>query len=605
MNTSMQHAFIKWTSFGKRHLVLFVAIVIGITCSVLSTLPGWHAGAQAPINDQIAYDRVITRDNGVREVTISLINTDGSGNVPLGKGFGPSFSPDASQIVFTFPASPETRVIYKMNSDGTNPTQLTESFQEQGAAWSPNGTQIAFVSERDDPEYIPGEDLFSTPRLYLMDVEGNGEKKVMTKAQSHTTTHTLEWELAPTWSPNGSQLAFVGFTRNASGSTRTNIYIVNADGSGLREVTNFDSGVLLGTDKLSWSPDGTKIAFARARDINVVDVDGASAPINLTNTTDREESDPAFSPGGGRIAYIVNHTDSLIDGIYIMKADGKDPRQILNATAPLAANPAWNPLAQDPTEPAPSPSPSPTPYADMSISMTALPMQPLLGEYVTYDLVVKNNGTADVTDSSAAFHHSPNLEFVLATPEHGVCGSSNAPPFTTECQTGPLAAGASTHVTILVRSAGLGEGGITGTVGSSLHDPDTTNNLQTLNVTVSPPCVPEVTSEVETLVWRWGFPSSRNARHTIFARNDSGRTLNGLVHFVLEGLDERITEGDPESPFSLTACAKPFGRRYQSVSIPGLVWQPGQVIHLDVRFFNPEKLLVDYKLRIYTGPGNP
>jgi uncharacterized repeat protein (TIGR01451 family) len=607
--TSMQqHPLTKSTRFGKRHLVFFLAIVFGITCSALSALPGWRAGAQAPINDQIAYDRVIDRQ-GIREVTISLINTDGTGNVPLGKGFAPSFSPNAKQIVFTFPNTVETRVISRMNSDGTSRVQLTESFQEQEAAWSPDGTQIAFISEREDPEYIPGEDLFSTPRLYLMDVDGIVEKKVMTKEQSHTTTHTIEREFAPTWSPDGSQLAFVGFTRTASGLSRQNIYVVNTDGSGLREVTHFENGTLLGTDKLSWSPDGTKIAFAMARDIYVINIDGLSESINLTKTTDREESDPAFSPGGRRIAYIVNHADSLIDGIYIMKADGQNPRQILNATAPLANNPAWNPLAQDPNEePEPSPSPSPSPEADMSISMTALPAEPKLGNDVTYTLVVKNNGTAAVSDSTAAFQRSLNLDLVSATPAQGACQPSTSQPLGTECSTGALAAGASTTVTIVVRPTALGEAGITGTVGASLPDPDTTNNSQTINVTVVPvpPCVPEVTSEVLKFIWRPGNQSSRNLKHLIFVRNDSGRTLNGLVHFVFEGLDNRIIDGDTGSTFARTACSEPLGRPYKSITIiPSLAWRPGQVIELDVDFFNPEKVPVDYNLRIYTGPGLP
>jgi len=143
----MQHSLTKSTSFGKRHLVLILAIVFGVMCSALSQLPGWQAGAQTPINDQIAFDR-----NG----DMYLINSDGTGIVSRGKGFGPAFSPDGTQIVFTFRDTVDTTVIYKMSSDGTGRIQLTETFQEHGAAWSPDGTQIVFVSEREDPEYLLG-----------------------------------------------------------------------------------------------------------------------------------------------------------------------------------------------------------------------------------------------------------------------------------------------------------------------------------------------------------------------------------------------------------------------------------------------------------------
>ena len=598
----MQHPLTKSTSLGQRHLVLFLAIAIGVMCSALSALPGWQAGAQVPNNDQIAFDR---------DGDLFLINSDGTGMVPRGLGFGPAFSPDGTQIVFSLRDTVETSVIYKMSNDGTGRLQLTDSAQEHSSAWAPDNTKIAFVSEREDPEWVPGESLFSTPRLYLMDLDGGNEKKVMTRAQSRTENHIIEQEFAPTWSPDGSQLAFIGHTRTASGLSRTNLYVVNRDGSALREVTHFENGRLLGANKISWSPDGTKIAFTMSRDIHLVSIDGLSEPINLNNTTDRDEIDPVFSPGGGRIAYVVNHfTDNSKDGLYIMKADGQDPTQILSSTGPgqQVWRPAWNPQAEDPNEePEPSPSPSPSPEADMSISMTALPVQPKLGDNVVYTLIVKNNGTDDAADSFATFRRSQNLDLVSATPAQGACQPSVSEPLGTDCTTGPLAAGASTTVTIVVRPTDIGEVGIAGTVGASLPDPDTTNNSQTVNVTVVPvpPCVPEVSSEVPQFIVRHGNQTSRNVKHTIIVRNDSGRTLNGLVHFVFEGLSKSISDGDPRSTFFNTRCAEPLGRPYKTIGVRDLVWQPGQVILLEVDFFNPDRVLVDYKLRIYTGPGFP
>lgn len=602
--TSMQITLTRSTRFSKRHLVLLLAIACGAAWSAFSALPGWRAGAQAPINDQIAFDR---------DGEIFLINSDGTGMVTRGSGFGPAFSPDGKDIAFGFRDTIETSVIYKMKTDGTGRLQLTDSAQEHGPAWSPGlpeNAQIAFVSEREDDDYLPGEDLFSTPRLYLMDINGGEEKKVMTRAQSRTATHIIEQEFAPTWSPDGSQLAFVGHTRSASGSSRTNIYVVNRDGSALREVTHFESGALLGADKISWSPDGTKIAFSMTRDIHLVSIDGSSAPINLNNTTDRDESDPVFSPGGGRIAYAVNQfTDNAKDGLYIMKADGETPTQILSSTGPgqQVGRPAWHPQAQDPNE-EPAPSPSPSPQADISINMTALPTQPKVGDNVTYTLVVKNNGPDDATDSFAAFQRSQNLDLVSATPAQGSCQPSASQPLGTECGTGPLAAGASTTVTIVVRPTAVGEAGLFGTVGAAQIDPDTNNNSQTVNVTVEaapvPPCVPEVTNEVQKFIYRPGSQTGRVVTNLIFVRNDSGRPLHGLVHFVFEGLDESIADADPRSSFFHTRCAQPLGRPFKSV-LRNLVWQPGEVMSLPVEFFNPEGGIINYQLRIYTGPGYP
>jgi Tol biopolymer transport system component len=99
------------------------------------------------------------------------------------------------------------------------------------------------------------------------------------------------------------------------------------------------------------------IAFSMSRDIHLISIDGVSAPINLNNTIDRDESDPVFSPGGGRIAYVGNQfNDNLKDGLYIMKADGQNPTQILSSTGAgqQVFRPTWNPQAQEPNEePAP------------------------------------------------------------------------------------------------------------------------------------------------------------------------------------------------------------------------------------------------------------
>lgn len=590
--------------FATRHLVLLFALVCGAMLSVLTALPGGQAGAQAPVNNLLAFDR---------DGELFLINTDGSGLVPRGTGYGPSFSPDGTQIAFTFPDTIETNLIYKMGTDGSARLKLSDSFQDHGSAWSPDGSQIAFVSQREDDEWNRGEDLFATPRLYLMDSGGNGEKKVMTRAQSHTAQHIIEQEYAPVWSPDGSQIAFMGHTRNTSGSSRTNIYIVNKDGTGLREVTHFDNGPLLGADKISWSPDGTKIAFALSRDIHLVSIDGLSAPINITNTIDYDETDPAFSPGGGRIAYVVNHfTDNTKDGLYIMKADGQDQVQILNSTGSgqQVCRVAWHPHAQDPTEdpaPSPSPSPSPSPEADISINMTALPVQPKLGDNVVYTLIVKNNGTADAADSFAAFKRSQNLDLVSVTPAQGTCQPSVSEPLGTVCNTGALASGASTSVTIVVRPTALGQVGLFGTVGAPPIDPNSANNSQTVNVSVVPvgPCVPEVTSEVQQVIHRPGNQSRKRVKHTILVRNTSGRTLHGLVHFVFDGLDDSISDGDPRSIFFETRCAQPLGRQYTSKGVLDLVWHPGQIIPIEVDFFNPNRVHVNYNLRIYTGPGFP
>lgn len=135
--------------------------------------------------------------------------------------------------------------------------------------------------------------------------------------------------LGPAVSPDGRQIAFY----LADGD----IYVVNADGTGMRNLTNHPAADAFP----AWSPDGTRIAFHTDRDGNyevyVMNADG-SDPVNLTN-------DPAFdagatwSPDGSRMAFNSDRDGN--NEIYVMEADGSNP---VNLTVDEANDqvPAWS-----------------------------------------------------------------------------------------------------------------------------------------------------------------------------------------------------------------------------------------------------------------------
>ncbi len=122
--------------------------------------------------------------------------------------------------------------------DRLNPVTRDPS-QEYSSAYSPDGSQIAFVSDRD-----------GNAEIYLVDADGSNPRRLTTTAQA---------EDQPAWTPNGTQIVY----QSISAGT-IDIWIMNADGSSQRQLT---AGTGANQDP-SVSPDGQTIAFTSTRDGN-------------------------------------------------------------------------------------------------------------------------------------------------------------------------------------------------------------------------------------------------------------------------------------------------------------------------------------------------
>lgn len=189
-------------------------------------------------------------------------------------------------------------------------------------AWSPDGTKIAFTSDRD--AFFLGE-----LDIYVIDVDGGDPRRLTDAPGSHSD---------PAWSPDGTKIAFAS-DRNGD----FEIYVMNADGGDPVRLTD-----AVGADSdPAWSPDGTKIAFTSHRDGNaevyVMNADGSN-PVNLTNHPG-SDSDPAWSYVNEflgvlepRIAFTTDRDGNL--EVYAMDPDGSDPVNLTNDPA-SDSDPAW------------------------------------------------------------------------------------------------------------------------------------------------------------------------------------------------------------------------------------------------------------------------
>jgi dipeptidyl aminopeptidase/acylaminoacyl peptidase len=241
-----------------------------------------------------------------------------------------------------------------MNADGSNPTRITNnSFSDRQPSWSPDGTKIAFVSDRD------GND-----EIYVMNVDGSNQTRL---------TNSAGFDFDPAWSPDGTKLAFTS-TRDFPGivgniANGFEVYVMSADGSNPVRLTNNSTA----DGQPSWSPDGTKIAFTTQRDglplVYVMNANGSSQ-LNITLSTTLDSADPEWSPDGNTIAFTsynrVGQTNA--DEIFLMNANGSNIRRI-TTTSFDEHDLAWQPLGgAPPPTPTPTPTPTPSPSPTFTIS---------------------------------------------------------------------------------------------------------------------------------------------------------------------------------------------------------------------------------------------
>jgi len=162
--------------------------------------------------------------------------------------FSPHWSRDGRKIVFTGLADGAAN-IYSVELSTGELSQLTDDpYDEADPCWSPDGTKIAFSSDRKPyPACSGSTTTWSDYDIYVLDLNRYKFTQI--------TTSTFN-DLSPTWSPDGTKLAF--------SSDRNGIYNIY-----LADITNIDSiaivpitNALTGCFQPDWSPDGKKIAFS-------------------------------------------------------------------------------------------------------------------------------------------------------------------------------------------------------------------------------------------------------------------------------------------------------------------------------------------------------
>jgi Tol biopolymer transport system component len=215
-------------------------------------------------------------------------------------------------------------------------TQVTDVSARDSAypVWSPDGSRIAFDSNRDDPN--PDDDT-KINDVFTMRPDGGGLIRLTDGVGFHTD---------PAYSPDGSLIAFA--SDRGRYPEKQGIYVMNAaDGSQVRRVTSLPPATSLDYAP-RFSPDGTRLVFTREVDeassdaaLYVVKLDGSG--LRKITSGDLYPGDADWSPDGTRIVFEVADPQSPFGGVWIVGSDGSDLRNVTATASGGFADPVWSP----------------------------------------------------------------------------------------------------------------------------------------------------------------------------------------------------------------------------------------------------------------------
>ncbi len=212
--------------------------------------------------------------------------------------------------------------IWSMEANGTDTVQLTPGGIGWGDVWpaySPGGTMVAFGRDMTSNTTSVDADIF------VMQANGSGVKRLTATA----TADTL-----PDWTPDGSRIVF-GSYRTGGGD----VYSMKIDGTDVRRLTTNAANDL----HPSVSPDGTRIAFASDRsgafDIYTMNLDGTG--VARLTTTAGDDFMPDWSPDGTKIAFTTGRTGDY--EIFSMNANGTSQVNLTQDGGFHDLEPTWSP----------------------------------------------------------------------------------------------------------------------------------------------------------------------------------------------------------------------------------------------------------------------
>lgn len=206
--------------------------------------------------------------------------------------------------------------IYSVQPDGSHLMRLTKHpASDQQAMWSPDGSKIAFVSDRD-----------GVPEIYVMDPDGSHVQRV---------THTWEGLKWYAWAPNSQKLVFEW---ELSGSKHRDIYAVDAAGTQQTLLSEHPEMQW----NASWTADSQRVVFVaqRGADPEIVTMDANGDDWRQLTDDAFWEQLPTWCPDGTRVAFVTERSKSW--RAFAIQANGTGEYELQSDVDPYSY-PVWSP----------------------------------------------------------------------------------------------------------------------------------------------------------------------------------------------------------------------------------------------------------------------
>lgn len=249
---------------------------------------------------------------------IYLMNRDGSQRQSLSgenaqTDSQPAWSPERCRVAFVRFNREGSEDIFIMSADGRSVLQLTDHpARDTFPDWSPDGTQISFISDRD-----------GSRNLFVMDIQGT-QVRQLTNAQELPRSEKgyVQWQQ---WSPDGEEIAF---TYNAGDGQGSSVYLIRPDGSGLRKLAERAAEPV-------WSPDGSQLYFLSnlTGQVEIWRIHRDGSELQQVSNISRQVNimhSLRISPDGNQMAFYGVDAEVAEYGteIFILDIDGLNLRKI-------------------------------------------------------------------------------------------------------------------------------------------------------------------------------------------------------------------------------------------------------------------------------------